>query len=124
VSALPEEAPSRLDLWFSRSADGAPVLPGHERSRVSAGRMEITAEHLPDGAETYLCGSSALLQGAREQLRLSGADEERVPSALRCPNDWLLPGSRAGGKAVRARAPRPPPRSAAVTVARGSGAGA
>src|SRR5699024_932523 len=84
---------SRLDLWFSRSADGAPVLPGHERSRVSAGRMEITAEHLPDGAETYLCGSSAFLPGAREQHRLAGVDEERVHFELYSPNDWLLPGS-------------------------------
>ncbi|SLM96183.1 Flavohemoprotein (Hemoglobin-like protein) (Flavohemoglobin) (Nitric oxide dioxygenase) [Brachybacterium faecium] len=94
VSALPAEAPSRLDLWFSRSADGAPVLPGHgqTRSRVSAGRMEITAEHLPDGAEMYLCGSSAFLQGAREQLRRVGADEERVHFELFSPNDWLLPG--------------------------------
>ena len=94
VAALPEEAPSRLDLWFSRSADGAPVLPGHgqTRSRVSAGRMEITAEHLPEGAEMYLCGSSAFLQGAREQLRRVGADEERVHFELFSPNDWLLPG--------------------------------
>src|SRR5699024_540291 len=93
LSALPDEGPSRLYLWFSRSAVGAAVLTRHVCARVSGGRMEITAEHLPDGAETYLCGSSAFLQGAREQLRLAGADEERVHFELFSPNDWLLPGS-------------------------------
>src|SRR5699024_1016693 len=92
-TAQPEEVLSQMELWISLSTHVAPELPDQERSRVSAGRVEITAEHLPDGAETYLCGSSAFLQGAREQLRLAGADEERVHFELFSPNDWLLPGS-------------------------------
>ncbi|WP_422115192.1 hypothetical protein [Brachybacterium sp. UNK5269] len=92
VASLPKDGPSRLDLWFSGSVDGAPVTPGHACCRVSGGRMEITAEHLPDGAEMYLCGSSTFLQSAREQLRRAGAGDERVHFELFSPNDWLLPG--------------------------------
>ena len=53
--------------------------------------MLISAEHLPPAAEIYLCGSSAFLQGAQEQLLAAGADEERMHVELFAPNDWLLP---------------------------------
>lgn len=93
LAALPAHSGSRLDLWFSQSAAGAPVPSGDPRISVHEGRMQIVAEHLPVGAEVYLCGSSTFLQGAREQLREAGVEESRVHFELFSPNDWLLPGS-------------------------------
>lgn len=94
VAALPEHSGSRLDLWFSAPL-AVDVLAGRADSRLAAreGRLQITAEHLPAGSEVYLCGSTRFLQGAREQLRVAGVDDETIHVELFAPNDWLLPGS-------------------------------
>jgi nitric oxide dioxygenase len=94
VVSLPEAAGSRAELWFSRSL-GEDPLAGRTSPRLGAraGRMEITAAHVPEGAEVYLCGGSAFLRDAREQLLAAGADEERMHVELFAPNDWLLPGA-------------------------------
>ena len=94
VASLPEHSGSRARLWFS-GALGEDPLAGRTDPRLSAhaGRMTITGEHLPEGAEIYLCGGSGFLRGAREQLIAAGADEERMHVELFSPNDWLLPGA-------------------------------
>lgn len=94
VAALPAHSGSRLQLWFSRSMAADPLI-GRDDPRMAAeqGRLQIAAEHLPEGAEVYLCGASGFLQGAREQLCAAGVDEERVHFELFSPNDWLLPGA-------------------------------
>jgi len=92
VSELPTSAGSRLSLWFSRSRAADP-LDGRVDERMVAceGRMQIAAEQLPHGAEVYLCGSNAFLQGARAQLQEAGVDADRIHFELFSPNDWLLP---------------------------------
>ena len=94
VASLPEHSGSRARLWFSGEL-GEDPLAGRTDPRLSAhaGRMTITGEHLPEGAEIYLCGGSGFLRGAREQLIAAGADEERMHVELFSPNDWLLPGA-------------------------------
>ena len=74
---------------------GEDPLAGRTDPRLSAhaGRMTITGEHLPEGAEIYLCGGSGFLRGARAQLLAAGAEEERMHVELFSPNDWLLPGA-------------------------------
>lgn len=92
VASLPEHSGSRAHLWFSRSLAADPLAGRADpRLAVRGGRMLIAAEHLPAGAEIYLCGSSAFLRGAREQLLAAGAVEERLHVELFAPNDWLLP---------------------------------
>jgi nitric oxide dioxygenase len=92
VASLPEHSGSRAHLWFSRSLAADPLAGRTDpRLAVREGRMLIAAEHLPAGAEIYLCGSSAFLRGAREQLLAAGAEEERMHVELFAPNDWLLP---------------------------------
>lgn len=92
VASLPEPSGSRAHLWFSRSLAADPLAGRTDpRLAVREGRMLIAAEHLPSAAEIYLCGSSAFLRGAREQLLAAGADEERMHVELFAPNDWLLP---------------------------------
>ena len=93
VAELPAHSGSRLHLWFSRSMASDPCA-AHQDDRLAAreGRLQITAEHLPEAAEVYLCGSHGFLQGARQQLAEAGIPEERVHVELFAPNDWLLPG--------------------------------
>ena len=92
VASLPEHSGARAHLWFSRSFAADPLAGRTDpRLAVREGRMLISAEHLPPAAEIYLCGSSAFLQGAQEQLLAAGADEERMHVELFAPNDWLLP---------------------------------
>ena len=92
VSELPTSAGSRLSLWFSRSRAADPFYGRvDERMAACEGRMHIAAEQLPHGAEVYLCGSNAFLQGARAQLQEAGVDADRIHFELFSPNDWLLP---------------------------------
>ncbi|MDN5820484.1 MAG: globin domain-containing protein [Brachybacterium sp.] len=92
LCALPEGADARLGLWFT-AAQPADELPGTAtgRVRVHAGRMGLQAEHLPEEAEIYLCGSHGFLQNVRGQLEELAVDPEHVHIELFAPNDWLLP---------------------------------
>lgn len=91
IADLPALAGSRLALWFPGGTAVPSRVSGAPRVDVHEGRMTITPEHLPAGAQVYLCGSEGFLQGARDQLQALGVEEERVRFELFSPNDWLLP---------------------------------
>ena len=93
VADLPEHSGSRLRLWFSSSMSSDPCAGHDDRLAAREGRLQIAAEHIPEGAEVYLCGAHGFLQGARQQLAEIGVSEENVHFELFAPNDWLLPGS-------------------------------
>lgn len=57
--------------------------------RKEGDRLSI-AEHLPEGAEIYLCGGNGFLQDIREQLTAATVDPARIHFELFSPNDWLV----------------------------------